>query len=211
MNLHGYLGRFISQPPNFKTVVKHCGVCGTQLVIRNNRDVKRRNYCSRRCNALAAARTEKLKFRNTKRVCKWCDETFVATKSAQQYCSLICCNKAAALGYKRRRAASQEGFFKQLIRTNSKRNGLTTELLIEIFERQQGRCAISGIEMTKVVGQGHVLTNVSIDRIDSAKEYLPGNVQLVCHIVNLMKHNMATAELVAWCNNIVHHQEQNHA
>ena len=65
--------------------------------------------------------------------------------------------------------------------------------------------------MTKVVGQGHVLTNVSIDRIDSAKEYLPGNVQLVCHIVNLMKHNMATAELVAWCNNIVHHQEQNHA
>lgn len=38
-----------AQLPAWKTCVKYCKACGKQLVIRNARDVLRRNFCSRSC------------------------------------------------------------------------------------------------------------------------------------------------------------------
>jgi len=35
----------------FRCVVKHCKECGTLLQLNNNRDIERKNYCSRRCVA----------------------------------------------------------------------------------------------------------------------------------------------------------------
>jgi hypothetical protein len=74
---------------------------------------------------------------------------------------------------------------------------------MKIFEEQSGCCAISGIEMTYLAGSGRTLTNISIDRIDSSRGYLRGNVQLVCDIVNRMKSNMTQEELLFWCEKIL--------
>ena len=46
-------------------------------------------------------------------------------------------------------------------------------------------------------------TNISIDRIDSTKGYIEGNIRLVCAAVNFMKHRMNDEELVWWCKEIV--------
>jgi len=43
--------------------------------------------------------------------------------------------------------------------------------LLNLYEKQQGKCAISGVSMTYIVGHGRVNTNISIDRIDSSKGY----------------------------------------
>lgn len=87
---------------------------------------------------------------------------------------------------------------------NSKRRGrigaeesFTYEYLLELLEKQNRRCAITGVEFTH--HYEHDGTNVSVDRIDSNKPYAAGNVQLVCLAVNYMKHRMSNEQLGKWC------------
>lgn len=75
--------------------------------------------------------------------------------------------------------------------------------LYTLFESQKGLCAISGVPMTWVSGQGRQSSNISLDRIDNTKGYISGNVQLVCVAVNLMKAEMDLDELKFWCNRII--------
>ena len=81
---------------------------------------------------------------------------------------------------------------------------LTLEQLIELWNRQVGKCAISGVEMSYQRNKRqHNMRNCSIDRIDSSKGYTIDNVQLVCWIVNRMKGEQSTEELIKWCNHIL--------
>ena len=85
--------------------------------------------------------------------------------------------------------------------------GITLEIdykfLYELYQRQEGKCAISGLPMTYNVGAGRNHYNISIDRIDSTKGYTKDNVQLVCAQVNMMKAEMTMEELYIFCENIV--------
>ena len=69
------------------------------------------------------------------------------------------------------------------------------------------KCAISGKQMTFTAGSGKVLTNISIDRINSKKNYEYGNIQFICHNVNSMKNNMEDNELIDWCKSIVNNND----
>ena len=79
---------------------------------------------------------------------------------------------------------------------------LDPDLLMELFDAQDGRCAVSGELMTHVVSTDRTWTNISIDRKDSTKGYEPGNVQLVCAAVNLMKGEMTDDDLRFWAERI---------
>ena len=59
-------------------------------------------------------------------------------------------------------------------------------------------CPISNQEMTYQQGLGNLETNISIDRIDSKKDYEKGNIQFICRRVNTMKHNSTLEDLVCW-------------
>lgn len=76
---------------------------------------------------------------------------------------------------------------------------------MDLYERQEGLCALSGVKMTYTAGSGRVSTNISIDRIDSSKGYLRGNVQFVCGVVNIMKQDMQQKDLYSWCKAILEH------
>lgn len=82
---------------------------------------------------------------------------------------------------------------------------LNIEQLYNLYKKQNGKCAISGIEMTATIGVGRKNTNISIDRIDNNAGYTLDNIQLVCCIVNIMKNNISLEELVYFCNNIINH------
>ena len=69
------------------------------------------------------------------------------------------------------------------------------------------KCALSGKQMTFTAGSGKVLTNISIDRINSKKNYEYGNIQFICHVVNSMKNNMEDNELINWCESIVNNND----
>ena len=50
--------------------------------------------------------------------------------------------------------------------------------------------------------------NASIDRINNAEHYVPGNIQLVCYQVNIMRHVLDVGEFEWWIRTIYEQQNQ---
>jgi len=69
---------------------------------------------------------------------------------------------------------------------------------------QNGKCAISGSQMSHQRNKRqHNMSNCSVDRIDSSKDYTLNNIQLVCWTVNRMKGENTQEELIKWCIQII--------
>jgi hypothetical protein len=91
-------------------------------------------------------------------------------------------------------------------RYHKKEFSLTAKHLWELFLSQDGRCALTGLplnlqtmdERSKGVDQ-----NASLDRIDSAKGYVPGNVRWVHKTANYMKQEYSDEEFFRFCEMIV--------
>lgn len=66
---------------------------------------------------------------------------------------------------------------------------LTKEYLWELFEKQKGVCALSGPPLSFPEKYANGTYTASLDRIDSLKPYIEGNVQWVHKHVNCMKLN----------------------
>jgi hypothetical protein len=123
------------------------------------------------------------------------------------------CRKCRTTEQNKNRSASAESYLSHLCtQLKYARNKKNPEMewaidpgdLATIWHRQNGRCAISGIHMTHVKdGTGVHDFNVSIDRINPHLHYLPDNIQLVCHRVNIMKHNLPEDSFFWWVKNIV--------
>ena len=69
----------------------------------------------------------------------------------------------------------------------------------EQFEVTGLYCPKLGILMTYKGGENKVKTNISIDRINSEKDYEKGNVQFVSHIYNIMKQHYTDKEVDEIC------------
>ena len=85
---------------------------------------------------------------------------------------------------------------------------ITKDEIAELYKKQNGRCAISNNELTHIAysteGKKYhgVINkwNISIDRIDSNKNYTIDNIQLVGAIVNIMKNDIDNNEFILLCN-----------
>jgi hypothetical protein len=60
----------------------------------------------------------------------------------------------------------------------------------EQFLFQDKKCALSGIELIFNEGRDRSLHTASLDRIDSSKGYISGNIQWVHKDINIMKGNL---------------------
>jgi hypothetical protein len=85
---------------------------------------------------------------------------------------------------------------------------LTHEYLIEIWNKQNGKCAYSGRNMVYNYSKkdynylNYNPEKVSIDRIDSSKGYIQGNIVLCCAMSNSMKMDLPYEEFKKWINDI---------
>ena len=83
------------------------------------------------------------------------------------------------------------------------------EYLKKTWEDQKGICPYTGVELTlpkKSYGFSKVSTNnASIDRIDSSKGYLKGNIQFVSYAINLAKFTFQHDEMIEFCKTISNH------
>lgn len=70
------------------------------------------------------------------------------------------------------------------------------EYLKELFIAQAGRCFYTDELMTSIASKPNC---VSIDRVDSSKGYVRGNVVLCCWIVNKMKQNLILSDFLEVC------------
>jgi hypothetical protein len=101
------------------------------------------------------------------------------------------------------RSQSPRNFMMCLISKRKGREHLTVDFLVELYEKQNGKCALSGKVMTYVVGEGRVPTNISLDRIDSSLGYEEANIQLACVQANKMKAELSEEDLAEWCESIL--------
>lgn len=83
---------------------------------------------------------------------------------------------------------------------------ITKENIHDLYKKQKGLCAISGIKMTHMAytrtkETRHIMNdhNISVDRIDSNKGYTIDNIQLLCACVNRMKSDMTDYHFKTMC------------
>ena len=70
---------------------------------------------------------------------------------------------------------------------------LTNEYLVELWNKQNHKCALTGVDLIHKWGY---LASISIDRIDSNQGYIIGNVQLICKGINMMKNDHIQQETI---------------
>jgi hypothetical protein len=86
---------------------------------------------------------------------------------------------------------------------------LTIEFLWELFEKQQGKCALSGVELvlepSQMGARKRQNHTASLDRIESNGGYTKDNVQWVHKTLNAMKSDLPQADFIAWCCTVADH------
>ena len=75
---------------------------------------------------------------------------------------------------------------------------ITIEQAWELYLKQEGKCAISGVAIKfSTFYKGD--QTASLDRIDSSKGYTVDNVQWVHKTINKIKGTLTDSELINWC------------
>jgi hypothetical protein len=124
------------------------------------------------------------------------------------------CQQCVTLQRARKTSATPESYLRVLnVQLKSQRlkqdieYGITTEDVIDMWEMQGGKCALSGMLMTHqrdgTYGDRKKKEfNASIDRINPQGPYVRENVQLVAARVNTMKHTLGEDMFMWWVKNI---------
>jgi hypothetical protein len=84
---------------------------------------------------------------------------------------------------------------------------ITIDYLQKLWEKQDGKCYLSGVPIFTVTGKRYHRQTASLDRIDSSIGYVEGNVQWVHKLVNIMKHTMSDLDFIDWCETIVNYHK----
>lgn len=79
---------------------------------------------------------------------------------------------------------------------------VTHERLWELFNEQGGVCALSGIPLHFESYSKANDATASLDRIDSSKGYVEGNVQWVYRSINFMKGKMTDEQFIEVCKRV---------
>ena len=87
---------------------------------------------------------------------------------------------------------------------------LTMNYLWNLFLKQNRKCALSGMEIrfgtyAVVRDKMNRMPTASLDRIDSTKGYIEGNIQWVHKTINLMKMDLSEPDFIKWCRTVVEH------
>lgn len=77
----------------------------------------------------------------------------------------------------------------QHVKDKPMENLVTIDFLKKQYEKQNGKCYYTGVEMVvrKIGDQAYNPFDMSIDRIDSSKGYIPSNIVLCCYGINVLK------------------------
>lgn len=158
-----------------------------------------------------------------KKQCKYCGDEFTPTHHYQTLCSDECRAETSKLSKRKYQLENYEklnlaklesnricmanyrknNFLQYKLKTakhSAKRRGLEFNLTVEDIQIPE-LCPLLNIPL---VQGGDASSNlVSIDRIDSSKGYIKGNVQVISCKANTMKSNATKEELITFAKNIL--------
>lgn len=137
----------------------------------------------------------------------YCDKS--NSTGLQTYCKDCCVENT------KKWASTFDGFIKRLykdiINNNKKRAKpikclITTQDIKDLYDKQNSLCALTNQKLTTdtytVKGNQHIINkfNISVDRIDSNKDYTKDNIQLVGAIINRIKSDLSNEQFLDICN-----------
>jgi hypothetical protein len=83
---------------------------------------------------------------------------------------------------------------------------ITKEFLIDLYNKQNGKCYYSDIKMRIEIEKRNRNNNdyysLSVDRLDSLKGYTEDNTILCCSVINIMKNGLSEQEFLDICGKI---------
>lgn len=138
-----------------------------------------------------------------KRKCVTCNTPFETNHPKHLNCSAECNKVYRVVARYERENGDWKSYFKHILSKKSDAK-LTVRQLLNMLDRQNHRCALSGVELTCIRKRGTtILTNASIDRIKAGGEYNSKNVQLVCRAINSFRSTLPVNEYLEWCRKVV--------
>lgn len=135
------------------------------------------------------------------RTCKGCGSDFVRlTRGGQKYCVPACRKKAAQLADReiiaKWQRSNPESRMLSAARSRAKKRGITCTITLEDITIPEC-CPVLGIPLQKHYGvQGGRHDSPALDRITPALGYVPGNVQVLSSLANIMKSDATPEHLL---------------
>lgn len=110
-------------------------------------------------------------------------------------CNFFCNRQCAGFLQESKPGAHFQFILKACLASAKRKNlefNLTKEYLKSLWEKQSGKCAYTGIQLEPPTHKYlQSPRKGSLDRIDSSKGYIKGNVEYVCVFVNLGKNGFS--------------------
>lgn len=82
---------------------------------------------------------------------------------------------------------------------------LALVFLKDLWEKQEGKCAISGVQLVEHCAQTsrNGPNTASLDRIDNSKGYIQGNVRFVSYIANICRGRFSDKDVAEFCQAVI--------
>lgn len=164
-------------------------IISDEVKVGNDRALYQLCKCS--CGNISWKKLVTLRNGTSTRCKKCCNKTFITEDGKISINAMIVTFYKHILdGVKRRKKVSQLDF------------NITPEYLEELYEKQNHKCALSGISLELDITKSAMNQNWSLDRIDSSKGYVKGNVQWVHKDINMMKQSYNVDYFIKLCTEV---------
>lgn len=123
-----------------------------------------------------------------------------------------CQSRLTVLARNKKINSSKENYYKQLLKGTLRRAkvkkfkyNLTPEYILKLDKYQKGLCKLTKEKLSYLRGRGHLYHNASIDRINSKKGYVKGNIRILSYICNGSISNFKMSDVKKYAKLVVKH------
>lgn len=146
-----------------------------------------------------------------KRLCVSCSKNFQSSRRYGLNCRNCALEKRKT--YKLNTPKPMKIWMNELLRTvkyrSIEKSDLTLEYLVWLWEKQQGKCLYTNEKLIQpIYGRGRNLNTASLDRVDSNRGYMKGNVVWILLGCNLGKSDFTLKEYINLCKKISYREKE---